>query len=415
MIYIGVMKIESIFLLIVMCSCQVACTSQSDSDQNHDGISEKSQQFVILTEADVLTGAERLDTYFPLIENKKIGLVVNQTSVVDKTHLVDTLLALNVDIKNIFAPEHGFRGEADAGSHIEDGVDEKTGIHLTSLYGSTRKPEAEIMKELDYLIFDIQDVGVRFYTFLSTLSYVMEACSEHGVKLIVLDRPNPNGFYVDGPVLQSEFSSFVGLHPVPIVHGMTFGELSKMILAEEWAACSDLDLTVVSCLHYNHESTYQLPIKPSPNLPNLQSILLYPSLCLFEPTEYSIGRGTTFQFQVLGRPDAPAGDFYFSPQPMPGAMTPKHENIRCRGIDLRTYDIKTIYKNRTLDLSFLLEYLSGDGIDYVTKTSFFDKLAGNSTLRQSLKEGKSEKEIRQEWEPELSRFKELRNKYLLYN
>jgi uncharacterized protein YbbC (DUF1343 family) len=391
----------------------MACTSQSNDGQQATQGPKKSE-FRILSDADVMTGAEQLDKILDQLNDKKVAVVVNQTSMVGDRHLVDELLTNHVDVTKIFAPEHGFRGEADAGKHVADDVDAKTKLPIKSLYGQSKKPSPEDLLSIDVVIFDIQDVGARFYTYLSTLSYIMEACAENSTKLIILDRPNPNGFYVDGPILDTAFKSFVGLHPIPVVHGMTFGELAWMIHDEKWASCEGLSYEIVSCINYDHDCTYILPVQPSPNLPNHQSIMLYPSICFFEPTNFSIGRGTDAQFQLIGRPEASEGDFYFTPEPKPGAMSPKHLGVLCRGVDLRSYDLNKIYAKRQLDLSFLVDYLSGDNIQQITSQKFFDKLAGSSQLRTLLKSGKSADQIRESWEPRLSEFRELRAKYLLY-
>ncbi len=365
----------------------------------------------------ILTGAERLDMYLPELKGKRIGLVVNQTSRVGDTHLVDTLVALGVDIRRIFAPEHGFRGTADAGEKITDGKDPATGIPLVSLYGAKRKPAPEDLADLDWVVFDIQDVGARFYTFISTMHYVMSACGEQGVLFMVLDRPNPNGHYVDGPVLDTAFRSFVGMHPVPVMHGMTVGEYALMIEGEGWldggVGCT---LLVIPCANYNHQSEYILPVKPSPNLPNNRAIYLYPSLCFFEGTEASVGRGTDKQFQVYGAPDFPGGDFTFTPVPMPGATRPKHQDRACNGFDLSGVDPTTIREEKRLNLSYLVGFIQAypDPGAFISRPDFFDLLAGGETLRTQLLAGKSEAEIRQSWEPALSNFKALRKPYLLY-
>ena len=414
MIYIGGMKIESFLLICVLCALCSRCTSQSSSSQSAEAEVDD-RAFRVLTDSDVLTGAEQLSSLLPLLTDLHVACVVNQTSMINSTHLVDTLLASRVLIQSIFAPEHGFRGKADAGAHIEDGVDQKTGLPIKSLHGASKKPSASDLEGIEVMVFDIQDVGVRFYTYISTLHYVMEACAENGITLIVLDRPNPAGFYFDGPILEKEHSSFVGIHPIPIVHGMTLGELARMIKGEEWANVASLDLQIIPCKGYVHQSTYILPVKPSPNLPNHQSIMLYPSLCLLEPTAYSIGRGTEAQFQVVGRPDGESGDFWFTPKPMPGAMTPKHDGVLCRGEDLRTYDISQFYQSKKLDLSFLINYLSGPQTELITSTEFFDKLAGTSSLRIALEAGLSEAEIRATWVAGLTAFENQRRPYLLYD
>ena len=412
MIYIGGVKIESILVFLFLLFSYWSCTSQEPGPKSDEIMDNRLPN--ILTDKDINTGAERMDAYLPHLLDKRVAVVVNQTSMVGEKHLVDTLLNRGIHIEVIFAPEHGFRGEADAGAVISDGRDPLSGVEIVSLYGKHKKPTAAQLHNIEIVLFDIQDVGVRFYTYLSTMSYVMEACAALNIPFLLLDRPNPNGYYVDGPVLELDYKSFVGMHPIPVVHGMTFGELAHMIKNEGWADCTNLMLQVISCEGYNHHSTYELPIKPSPNLPNLQAILLYPSICFFEPTEYSIGRGTDMQFQVIGRPMAIEGDFYFTPVPQPGAKHPKHKGVQCRGVDLRTYEKIELLKNKKLELSFILKRLAGENAARITNPSFFDKLAGTDKLREALKEGLTEEAIRSSWEPALSEFKLLRNNYLLY-
>lgn len=366
-----------------------------------------------LDAAKVVPAAERIDYYLPLMQNKTVGLVVNQTSMCGQQHLVDELLSRDVSIKTIFAPEHGFRGTADAGATIKDSKDDKTGLPVVSLYGKNKKPSAAQLAGLDVIIFDIQDVGARFYTYISTLHYVMEAAAENELSVIVLDRPNPNGHYVDGPVLDPAFRSFVGMHEIPVVHGMTVGELACMINGEGWLkggiSCT---LDVIPCKNYQHQMPYTLPVRPSPNLPNATSIYLYPSLCFFEGTDVSVGRGTDKQFQVLGAPTA-KGDFAFTPEPKPGAKYPKHQGRSLLGEDLSQLSAEA-GQAHGFQLSYLLKYFEMLGPKLFTKADFFDKLAGNASLREMILAGKSESEIRASWEPELSAFKELRAEYLLY-
>ena len=364
------------------------------------------------------TGAARVEAYLPFLKGKKVALVVNQTSLIGDTHLVDSLLALGVAVQKIFAPEHGFRGEADAGEQLDDGTDPLTGLPITSLYGSKKKPTAADLAGLNLVVFDIQDVGARFYTYISSLSYLMEACAENGLPLLVLDRPNPNGHYVDGPVMEPGFESFVGLHAgVPVVHGMTVGEYAQMVNGEHWLADSlQCDLTIVPCGGYDHATFYELPVRPSPNLPNMRSIYLYPSLCFFEGTNVSVGRGTDKQFQVLGMPGYPAGEFTFTPVPMPGAKHPKHEGRQCRGFDLSKMELKKLQQTKRLDIGWLLDFYANcpDQNDFFLQNNFFDKLAGGATLRQQIIAGKTEVEIRASWQPDLEKFKAKRKKYLLY-
>lgn len=363
------------------------------------------------------TGAERTAFYLPSLKGKNIGLVVNQTSMIGSVHLVDSLLVLGVNVKKIFAPEHGFRGNADAGEKISDSKDPKTGIQIISIYGSKKAPDKVDFDGIDLLIFDIQDVGTRFYTYISTLHYVMISCADNKIPLMIFDRPNPNGHFVDGPVLDLAYQSFVGMHPIPVVHGMTIGEYAKMIAGEKWMGENKvIDLQVISCLNYKHTDDYNLPVPPSPNLPNMRSIYLYPSICYFEGTQISLGRGTNKQFQVLGAPLLNVGDFYFTPEPKPGAMTPPQLGKRCRGIDLSGLDINQLKGKKSIDLSYLIQMYK----DYPDKESFFlpglffDKLAGSSALREMIQAGYTEKQIKETWQPGLNAFKKIREKYLLY-
>ncbi len=357
-------------------------------------------------------GAGRFKEYLPLLQGKRVALVVNQTSRVGKKHLVDSLLALGIEIKTIFAPEHGFRGTADAGEHLTNGVDKKTGLPIVSLYGAHRKPSHQDLQDIDVVVFDIQDVGARFYTYISTMHYVMESCARENKLFIVLDRPNPNGHYVAGPVLEMAYQSFVGMHPIPIVHGLTVGELATMINGEHWLPDHlTCPLKVVKVQGYTHQTLYTLPVKPSPNLPNQRAVLLYPSLCLLEPTQLSIGRGTPFPFQVIGYPDSSYGTFSFTPVSMPGsARHPKHQNKKCYGVDLRLKPTET-----TFSLKWLVEFYQKNPTDsFFTSPSFFDKLAGNSSLRKKILQGASMEQIEVGWKPKLEQYKAMRRKYLLY-
>lgn len=357
-------------------------------------------------------GAWQTDEYLPLLQNKNVALVVNQSSMIHNTHLVDTLLALGINVKTIFSPEHGFRGDADAGEKINNSIDEATGIPIISLYGLHKKPTVEDLAGIDIVVYDIQDVGVRYYTYMGTMTLVMEASAEHNKPVIVLDRPNPNGHYVEGPVLDTAFSSFVGVFPIPIVYGLTIGELARIINNEGWLNSIKCDLTIIKNKNYSHSDHYDLPIKPSPNLPNSMAIALYPSLCLFEPTVMSIGRGTTFPFQVIGYPDSTYGDFSFTPISIDGmSKYPKYENQRCSGLDLREED-----QEGGFSLTYLLDFYNkhGGGASFFTSASFFDKLAGSDNIRLMMLEGKSAAEIENSWQDELNEFKVLRKKYLLY-
>lgn len=365
----------------------------------------------------IIVGANRTEIYLPELKEKKVGIVANQTSVIFKndqsyTHLVDSLVSLNVSIKAVFAPEHGFRGKADAGEHVNDGMDSKTGLPIISLYGNNIKPKPEQLEDIDVLVFDIQDVGARFYTYISTLHYVMEACAELNISIIILDRPNPNGHYVDGPILEPEFQSFVGMHPIPVVHGMTIGEYAQMINAEGWLKDKiTCDLLVVPMDNYNHKKSYDLPIKPSPNLPNAHAINLYPSLCFFEGTNVNAGRGTEKQFQVFGSPDLSASTFPYSytPEPNEGAKHPKHEGKVCYGMDL-----SNIEPLDQLDLSYIIKAYRHTTNQEAFFNSFFDKLAGTKKLKQQIMDGLSNEEIRASWKEGLVVFRMKRERYLIY-
>jgi uncharacterized protein YbbC (DUF1343 family) len=352
-------------------------------------------------------GAERLDTYLPLIENKKVGVVGNQTSMIGNTHLVDSLLSLGIDVVKVFSPEHGFRGKADAGAKVENGTDSKTGLPIISLYGKNKKPYPEQLEGIDVLLFDIQDVGARFYTYISTLHYIMEAAGENNIKVIVLDRPNPNSHYVDGPIREKGFESFVGMHAIPIVHGMTIGEYAKMINGENWIAVN-CELTVIVIENYTRKMAYDLPIKPSPNLPNAKAINLYPSLCLFEGTTISIGRGTVYPFQHFGAPYLES-DYSFTPKSGAGSKYPKHENKECFGTNLRLEKPLT-----AINLNWIIEAYKQCPEKEEFFNNFFDKLAGTDKLRKQIIAEKTQKEIKESWQEGLEEFKEKREKHLIY-
>ncbi len=362
-------------------------------------------------------GAHELRTYLPKLSGKKVGLVVNHTSMINDTHLVDRLMSEGVDVQMIFAPEHGFKGTAYNGEEIKDGL-YKGKTPIRSLYGKTKKPAATDIDLLDIVIFDIQDVGARFYTYISTLHYVMEAAAEGGKEVIILDRPNPNGHYVDGPVLEQGFSSFVGMHPVPVVYGMTIGEYGQMINGEGWmkngVKCS---LEVIKVTGgYSHGTPYTLPIAPSPNLPNQRSILLYPSLCFFEGTVVSAGRGTDKQFQIYGHPNM-SGDYTFTPVSMTSSKYPKHEGKQCKGQSLNHMDETEIFSQAALDLSYIIEAYKNTTLtdeSFFLKSNFFNKLAGNSSLMSQLKEEWPEDLIRASWADDITAFRAVRAKYLLY-
>ncbi len=362
----------------------------------------------------ILPGAERSEIYLKYLEGNKVGLVANHTSRVGDTHLVDFLISRKIHIERIYSPEHGFRGTGDAGAEIRSGIDKKTGIQIVSLYGEKKKPLPADLEGIEIMIFDLQDVGVRFYTYLSTLHYVMEACAENCIPLVVLDRPNPNGNFIDGPVLEPEYKSFVGMHPVPVVYGMTIAEYARMINGEKWLKGGlQCDLRIIKCLNYTYASIYQLPVRPSPNLPNYRSVRLYPSLCFFEGTVISVGRGTNFPFQVFGHPDLQTGDFYFTPESRPGAaVNPILKGEKCRGIDLRDYQNPESLDMINLDF-LLLAYQN-----YPEKESFFNSyfnsLSGNSNLKNQIIEGKTAEQIRSSWSEDLENFRKVREKYLLY-
>ncbi|MEO6189260.1 MAG: DUF1343 domain-containing protein [Saprospiraceae bacterium] len=365
----------------------------------------------------VLPGAYNLPKYFSKLENRKIGLVIHPCSVIDQTYLLDTLLSLKINIQKIFVPEHGFRGNNDAGVSVENVMDEKTGIQIISLYGKHKKPSKEDLENIDLIVFDLQDVGVRFYTYLSTLHYVMESCAEYNKELLILDRPNPNGYYVDGPVLEDDCKSFVGIHPIPIVYGLTIGEMSQMIKGEQWISmANELRLTVIPCQNYSHLSHYELPIKPSPNLPNLRSILLYPSMCFFEGTIVSLGRGTKAPFQLYGHPDFMQYDTVFTPLSIIGAKNPPFLNIECKGYSLSNSNLDSIYKQKKINLNYLIsafKNLKGRS-DFFLSNNFIDLLAGTKEFRKQIQLNWTEEEIRKEWKPNIIKFKILRKKYLIY-
>ncbi len=370
--------------------------------------------FTLCSARELQTGAGQPEAYLPFLKGKKAGVVVNHTSMVNETtHLVDFLLENGVSVKKIFAPEHGFRGDASAGEKVKDGLDSRTGIPVISLYGEIRKPAPAHMENLDILVFDIQDVGCRFYTYLSTLHYVLEACADNGKPLLVLDRPNPNGDYVAGPVLEPEFRSFVGLHPIPLVHGCTLGEMALMINGEHWHQSPEkCDLRVIPVKNYTHKTAYSLPVKPSPNLPNDLAVQLYPSLCFFEATSVSVGRGTDFPFQVLGGLKPSLGDFQFTPRSIPGAaVNPLNKGKKCYGVDLRRL-------NRVPDftLQFFLDFYHQyeNEEDFLIRERWFNLLAGTDRLIQQIRQGKSEDKIKESWQSSLQEYKTLRKKYLLY-
>lgn len=372
-----------------------------------------SEQPSVPSSVPLKVGAEQGERYLPLLKDQRVALVVNQTSRVGERHLVDYLLTQDVNVVKVLAPEHGFRGDVGAGETIHDATDAQTGLPIVSIYGASKKPSAEMLADVDVLLFDIQDVGARFYTYISTMHYVMAAAAENDKAMLVLDRPNPNGAYVDGPVLDLAFQSFVGMHEIPLLHGMTVAELAQMIKGEGWIeAAEQLDLTVIPVANYRRDMTYVLPVAPSPNLPNQQAIQLYPSLCLFEATAVSIGRGTAFPFQVMGHDKVPLGEFRFTPRSMAqSAPTPKLENREAFGVDLRESNVQG------LDLRLFIEAyhaFAAAGEIFFTAPEFMDKLSGTAGLREAIEAGASAEEIRASWQADLARFKERRQPYLLY-
>ena len=374
--------------------------------------------FLSHAQSPVQTGADRVDAYLWLLQGRRVAVCGNQTSMVGDVHLVDTLLKRNVNVVKIFCPEHGFRGNAEAGAQIASGTDPKTGLPIISLYGKNKKPTPEQLQNIDYVVFDLQDVGCRFYTYISTLHYVMEAAAENNVPVIVLDRPNPNGYFVDGPVLDPKYKSFVGMHPVPVVYGMTIGEYARMINGEGWLAGGiHCNLAVVTLQHYTHNTRYALPVPPSPNLPNAESIYLYPSLCLFEGTNISVGRGTSLPFQIYGAPMLLSGPYKFTPKPIHGVSeNPPHNGKECRGFYLKEYASTHLDSTNSFNLQYLItaycQYSDKD--HFFINSNFFDKLAGTDQLRKQLVSGMDEESIRMSWQDDLEKFKSIREKYLLY-
>ena len=412
MISNSVFKNTVLFSVLLIVSCSSSGKNIENREKKIEITSEKPTQ-------GIQTGAENYNAYLPLLKDKKVGIVTNQTGVLNyyspeetqvNLNIVDFLLYKKINLQKIFAPEHGFRGTADAGEHVVDGKDAKTGLPIISLYGDNKKPKPEQLAGLDVLVFDLQDVGARFYTYISSLHYIMEACAENNIQLIVLDRPNPNGRIVDGPILEKENSSFVGMHQIPLLHGMTIGEYAKMINGEKWLKNGiQCKLTVIPCLNYKRELFYSLPVKPSPNLPNDQAINLYASLCLFEGTNVSVGRGTEKQFQIYGSPFLPKGNFSFTPIPNFGSKEPPYKNQLCYGEDLTQAP-----KVNQLELKWLLKAYNETADKSKFFTPFFTKLAGTKKLQQQIEVGISEAEIRKSWEKGLSDFKEIRKKYLIY-
>lgn len=401
-----IFKNRLLFLLAILLLEISFCNAQNEKIVMHE----------IPEEKQIIVGAEQTAEYLPLIKNKTVAIVANPTSLIQKTHLVDSLVSLKIKIKCVFAPEHGFRGNAGAGEEIKNSVDIKTGVKIISLYGNHLKPSKEELQNVEYVIYDIQDVGARFYTYISTLQYVMEACAENNIPVIILDRPNPNGYYIDGPVLEKKFASFVGMNPIPVVHGLTVGEYAEMLLGENWLKDSlPCKIKIVKCINYNHGDFYSLPVKPSPNLPDMTSVYLYPSLCLFEGTIISVGRGTPHPFQVAGYPGSKDGDLTFTPVNIEGvAKNPPYENKECRGFDLREFGEEYIRNYKGLYLFWLKAFYDTASDKSKFFTDFFNKLAGTDQLQQQIKDGWSEEKIKESWQPGLKKYKVMRKKYLLY-
>lgn len=425
------------FLFILSCCVLIGsnCTAQKQKTK----IKTETKKVKIKTKnanaSSIIPGAERLNEYLPLLKGKNVAVFANPTAIVGNTHLVDTLLKLGIKIKVAFGPEHGFRGNAPDGAKIETTVDKATGIPIVSLYGQKNKPSKEDLKDVDVMLYDIQDVGARFYTFISSMQLYMEAAIENNIPLIILDRPNPNGFYVDGPVLDPKFKSFVGMQPVPVVYGMTIGEYAEMILHEKWLSKEANDayqkiiaaryasgarffqLRIIKCANYTHNSKYVLPVRPSPNLPEIQSVYWYPSICFFEGTAISEGRGTEKPFELFGHPSLPKTMFSFTPHSTEGAPSPKYKGQVCYGWNVSgtPEEVLKMIDGR-LQLKYLLEAyrLFPDKEKFFNKNNGFNRLAGNDELMQQIKDGKTEEEIRKSWEPKLSEFKKIRKKYLLY-
>lgn len=389
------------FAFIALLSCENANYSQN-SKVNSDTI-----------DSDIIVGAERIEEYVKLLKGKRVALVANHASTIDNVHIVDRLLEDSIDVIKVFSPEHGFRGKADAGEKVFSEIDLKTKLPIISLYGDNKKPKNDQLEDVDLILFDLQDVGVRFYTYISTLHYVIEAASDLGIPMIVLDRPNPNANYIDGPILKNGFESFVGLHPIPVVYGLTIGELAVMINEEGWTSSSSkCNINVISCLNYSHQSEYVLPISPSPNLPNQKSIYLYPSLCFFEGTNISVGRGTNLSFQQIGAPSLKEKyDYSFTPKSSKGAKNPKWIGKKCYGLSF-----ESLYDKRaeSLNLDYLIEFYKNSPSKEDYFNSFFKLLAGQEDLKKAIESGKSSLEIKQTWQKDKDAYLKLRSKYLIY-
>ena len=398
-------------LLFLIASCSINKTIPAKNWNQKSTLSENQNSIRPNQSISFKTGADNSENYLPLLKDKKVGVVSNQTGVLsNNTHLVDFLVSNAIQVQKIFAPEHGFRGTADAGELIIDGKDTKTGLPIISLYGTNKKPKPEQLEGIDILVFDIQDVGARFYTYISSLHYIMEACAENNIPLLVLDRPNPNGYMIDGPILEKEFSSFVGMHPVPVLYGMTIGEYAQMINGEKWLKDEvQCNLQVIPCVDYDRNASYHITERPSPNLPNDQAINLYASLCFFEGTNVSVGRGTDKQFQIYGSPYLPQSGFSFIPEPNFGAKEPMHKDVTCFGEDLTTIEPVS-----QIELKWLIRAYNTTADKTTFFNPFFTKLAGTQTLQLQIEEGISERKIKKSWKPGLDQFKEIRKKYLLY-
>jgi uncharacterized protein YbbC (DUF1343 family) len=402
---------NTILLALLVCfSCGSQTKEKSDNLSQEVMIQVQDENYF---GPEIMVGAAQVFEYIPKLRDKNVGVVANQTSMVGSQHLVDLLIERNISVKKVFAPEHGFRGTADAGEVVKDGIDTKTGLPIISLYGKNKKPSKQQLEGLDILVFDIQDVGARFYTYISSLHYVMEACAEAGIPLLILDRPNPNGHYIDGPILEMEHKSFVGMHPVPVVHGMTIGEYAQMINGEGWLAKKvKCNITVIKMKGYTHQAEYSLPMKPSPNLPNDIAINRYPSLCFFEGTFVSAGRGTEMQFQIFGAPSLASEKypFQFTPQANEGAKYPKFKGELCFGKDLRTSP-----RLDKLNLEWLIEAYVVNGKKKEFFNDFFTKLAGTKKLQKQIEQGLSYQEIRESWKEGLTQYDKMRQGYLLYD
>ena len=408
------MKRQIFAIALLFCALLPQCHAQIQKDLELTQTPIKENASLAFIDKDhYISAATQLEDYLPLIEGKRVGIVGNQTSIIGETHLVDTLLSLGIDIRKIYTPEHGFRGTADAGAKVNSGKDEKTGLPIVSLYGKNKKPTPEMLQGIDIILFDLQDVGVRFYTYISTMSYVMEAAAENGISVIVLDRPNPNCFYVDGPVLKPENKSFVGMHQVPVVYGMTIGEYAKMVNGEGWLKGGiTCDLTVIPINNFNRKAIYELPVKPSPNLPNWESVYLYPTLCFFEGSIVSVGRGTETPFQIYGHPDM-RGGYTFTPKSTSGASKPLMEGQRCRGENLVEFAQDYPHNENQLHIEWIIEsyqQLKDKGFF----KDYFRLLSGDKQLQRDIENGKNADEIRASWKNDLDAFKATRAKYLLY-